>query len=213
MRGWPARLEVQRPEGDTIVLRGLRRSDRRQWQALRERNGEWLRRWEATYPTGPVRESSFWAARRAAERAAAAGQLVPFVVEADGVLVGQMHLFEVVWGSRWSATAGYWLDRQATGRGIATWALAMAIEHGLLRVGLHRVEVNVRPENTASLAVVRRLQLREEGRRRGLIHVDGDWRDHLSFAVLAEEVTAGTLLARAAGASGVTHRQAPGATG
>lgn len=209
MRGWPARLEVERPEGDTIVLRGLRRSDRRQWQELRERNRDWLRPWEATYPGGPVPESSFGPARRAAERAAAAGHLVPFVVEADGVLVGQMHLFEVVWGSRCSATAGYWLDRGATGRGLATWALAMAIEHGLLRVGLHRIEVNVRPENTSSLAVVRRLRLRDEGLRRGLIHVDGRWRDHLSFAVLAEEVAQGTLLARAAGAAGPAGGQSP----
>lgn len=207
MKGWPARLEVERPEGGTIVLRGLRRSDRRPWQQLRERNRSWLRPWEATYPTGPVRESSFGSARRAAERAAVAGQLVPFVVEVDGALVGQMHLFELMWGSRCQATAGYWLDREATGRGIATWALAMALEHGLLRVGLHRIEVNVRPENTASLAVVRRLQLAQEGLRRGLVHVDGHWRDHLTFAVLAEEVSQGTLLARAAGAKATGGEQ------
>jgi len=33
--------------------------------------------------------------------------------------------------------------------------------------------------------------LREEGLRRGLMNIDGAWADHLSFAVVAEEVADG----------------------
>jgi ribosomal-protein-alanine N-acetyltransferase len=53
------------------------------------------------------------------------------------------------------------------------------------------VEVNIRPENSASLAVVARLDLPEEGVRRGLMHVDGAWRDHRCFAALAEDLRPG----------------------
>ena len=64
-------------------------------------------------------------------------------------------------------------------------------------VRLHRVEVNIRPENTPSLRVVEKLQLREEGLRPRYLHIDGDWRDHRCFAVHAEEVAdTGGLLPR-----------------
>ena len=65
-----------------------------------------------------------------------------------------------------------------------------------LASGLHRLEVNVRPENAASLRVLSKLGLREEGRRERFLHIDGAWRDHRSFAVTADEVSQGELAAR-----------------
>ena len=65
----------------------------------------------------------------------------------------------------------------------------------LFAIGLHRVEVNIRPENAASLRVVEKLGFRDEGLRPRYLHIDGDWRDHLSFALTREEVGDG-LLAR-----------------
>ncbi len=62
-------------------------------------------------------------------------------------------------------------------------------------MGLHRVEINIRPENTASLRVVAKLGFRDEGLRRSYLHIDGDWRDHRTFALTAGEVPGG-LLAR-----------------
>lgn len=185
---WPVRLTEHRPQGDTIELRGLQRDDRADWERLRAHNGDWLRPWEATLPEGPEPPLGFRALRRGLDRLARAGHALPFVIAVDGVLVGQMHLFDIVWGSRWTASAGYWLDRFATGRGVATWALAMLIDHAIHDVGLHRVEVSIRPENTASLALARRLGLPEEGFRAGLVHVDGAWRDHIGFAITAEQL-------------------------
>ena len=54
-------------------------------------------------------------------------------------------------------------------------------------LGLHRVEINIRPENSASLRVVEKLGFREEGVREKYIFIDGAWRDHRSFALVAEE--------------------------
>lgn len=194
MSHWPVRLRVRQPGGSTIVLRPLHRSDRRAWLNLREQEESWLRPWEATFP-GPVGAMlGFGQLRRVLERGARAGHQLPFVIEVDGELAGQMQLFDIAWGSRHTGTAGYWLGRRFTGRGAATWGLALLIDHALGSVGLHRVEVNVRPENRASLAVVRRLGLTEEGLRRQLVHVDGDWRDHLGFAITADQVPAGGLL-------------------
>ena len=74
-------------------------------------------------------------------------------------------------------------------------AVALVVDHAFTEVGLHRIEVNIRPENAASLRVVEKLGFRDEGVRPGLLHIAGAWRDHRSFALTAEEVPDG-LLAR-----------------
>jgi ribosomal-protein-alanine N-acetyltransferase len=61
------------------------------------------------------------------------------------------------------------------------------------QVGLHRVEIDVRPENTASLRVIEKLGFRYEGIKQRYIHINGDWRDHYIFALTAEEVPEGIL--------------------
>lgn len=190
-RGWPVVLQ----EGD-VVLRPLRRSDAQAWLALRARNEEWLRPWEATAPTPPQgRPPTFGTYARALSRQARAGEALPFAVEHRGELVGQLTVASVTRGSLCSASLGYWVSEHVAGRGIIPTAVAMAVDHCLGPVGLHRVEISIRPENAASLRVVAKLGLREEGVRQRYLHIQGAWRDHRTFAVTAEEVPDG-LLAR-----------------
>jgi len=128
-------------------------------------------------------------------RQARQGTLLPFAVTYDDELVGQLTVGGVTYGSLCSAHIGYWIDQRVAGRGIMPTAVALAVDHCFRTLGLHRVEVNIRPENTASLRVVEKLGLREEGLRARYLHIAGAWRDHRSFAVTAEEVPEG-LLAR-----------------
>ncbi len=94
-----------------------------------------------------------------------------------------------------SALVGYWIDESAAGRGVIPTALAMAVDHCFGVVGLHRVEASIRPENHASRRVVEKLGFRDEGLRRRYLHIDGAWRDHLCYALTAEDARGG-LLAR-----------------
>jgi ribosomal-protein-alanine N-acetyltransferase len=55
------------------------------------------------------------------------------------------------------------------------------------------MEICIRPENAKSLRVVEKLGFRYEGLKRRYIHINGDWRDHFCFALVAEEVPAGVL--------------------
>lgn len=188
---WPVSVRHQLPDGRALVLRPLERADRAAWESLRRRNEAWLRPWESTAPGERTPNLPFPRLRRVLDRGARDGLVLPFVIDVDGEIVGQIQLFDVLWGARQAGWAGYWLDRQATGRGVATWALAALVDHALLEVGLHRVEVAIRPQNSASLAVVTRLRIPEEGRQRGLMHVDGGWADHRLFAVVAEDLRPG----------------------
>ena len=72
-------------------------------------------------------------------------------------------------------------------------AVALAIDHCFFSLGLHRIEIAIRPENTNSLRVVEKLGLHEVGLAPRYLHIDGAWRDHRIFAVTREEVPHGIL--------------------
>ena len=190
VRPWPVVLR----EGD-VVLRPLRQRDARRWRAVRSANAAWLGPWEATHPDPSSMAPTFGQMVRRFNREARAGRMLPFAVDLDGELVGQLTVSGITWGSLRSAHAGYWVDRRVAGRGVIPTALAMATDHCFFSLGLHRIEVNIRPENTASLRVVEKLGFRPEGVRRRYLHIDGAWRDHATFALTPEDVPGG-LLAR-----------------
>ena len=193
---WPVTVTARRVGGPPVVLRALRTQDRREWEALRAANIEWLRPWEATSPEPTETCLAFRQMVRHFDREASKGHLQPFVIETEGRLVGQMHLFGIALGSLRSACAGYWVAESVAGQGIVPFALAAACDHAFLMLGLHRVEVNIRPENTASLRVVEKLDFREEGLRRHYLHIDGAWRDHRSFALTSEDRRRGSMVER-----------------
>ena len=117
----------------------------------------------------------------------------PFAVEVDGRFAGQLTVNNIVRGSAQFASLGYWLDREHAGRGVMPRAVAMAIDHCFERAGLHRIEIAVRPENSNSLRVVEKLEIREVGYAPRYLHIDGDWRDHRLYAITKEECPRGLL--------------------
>ncbi len=176
-----------------MALRPIRLRDRADWRSVRSRNSAWLRPWDATSPGGLADEPpSFGQMVRTLTAEARAGRVMPFVAAYEGKLVGQVTVGGITWGSLRSAHIGYWIDREMAGRGVIPTGVALATDH-LFAIGLHRVEINIRPENAASLRVVEKLGFRPEGMRPRYLHIDGAWRDHLCFALTGEEVPEGML--------------------
>lgn len=194
---WPVTLEHH-----NLILGPLRYVHRRQWHDLRTRNASWLNPWEATDPSGTRSALTYGAMVRAHNRDGANGVSYPWAIfirdhpEDKPQLVGQMIAAPVLWGSMRSTTFGYWIDQAYAGRNIVPTAVALACDYLLLRVGLHRVEINIVPDNAASLRVVEKLGFRSEGIRKDYIHISGGWRDHASFAMTVDELPPGGLLSR-----------------
>lgn len=196
MRGsiWPVTLEC----GD-IVLRPIRYRDRKEWMAVRSRNSEWLAPWEASNPAPGGALPDYRQMVRSLNAQAAQGTALPFVIaerrpdRRDPAIAGQLTVSSIVWGSAMMATLGYWVDKSCAGRGIAPTAVAMATDYCFGSLGLHRMEINIRPENGPSLRVVEKLGFRDEGYRPRFLHINGEWADHRTFALTSEEVPDGLL--------------------
>lgn len=185
--GWPVSLS----DGD-VGVRPLRLRDTVAWVEVRQANEAWLAPWEGT-PARLGPPTASWAERHTAgvfalmlrqlRAEARAGRCLPFAVTWQGHFVGQVTVSGIVRGAFDSAAVGYWVDGRHAGRGIMPTALGLVVDHCFGPVGLHRVEANVRPENTASRRVVEKLGFREEALHARYLHIDGAWRDHVGYAL------------------------------
>lgn len=180
-----------------ITLRLIRQRDAAEWREVRRRNRDWLQPWEASLPpeaslTTEV-PATFGEMVRRMRKDARAGRAIPWAIIVDGRFAGQITVGGITYGSLRSAYIGYWIDKDLAGRGIMPTAVAMACDYCLDVVRLHRVEINIRPENTASLRVVEKIGLRKEGERPKYLHIDGEWRDHVTYVVMSGEFPHGVL--------------------
>jgi ribosomal-protein-alanine N-acetyltransferase len=177
-----------------VTLRPLRRRDGTAWRAIRLRDQALISRWDATSTMSWTERHSpaMWRTHRALLASAARrGEALPFAICVDARFAGQLTLGGIQRSALQSGWVGYWVDSTVHGHGVATVAVALAVAHALGPVGLHRVEATIAPENAASRAVVGHLGLREEGLLRRYLDIDGAWRDHLLFAMTAEELPGG----------------------
>jgi ribosomal-protein-alanine N-acetyltransferase len=197
--GWPAVLA-----DGPVLLRPYRRRDAAEWSAVRCANQAWLAPWEPSV-AGPWVEANSPAAFRLfyrdLRRSARDGTAMPFAIALRGPegerYVGHISLGSISRRAFGSAYAGYWIDSAVAGRGIMPTALALVVDHAFGPGALHRIEVNIRPENRASRRVVEKLGFREEAYHPRYMFIDGAWRDHLGYALTIEDVAAeGGLLAR-----------------
>jgi ribosomal-protein-alanine N-acetyltransferase len=195
---WPVTLRH-----GPVSLRPMRYRDQTEWERVRRANYTWLRPWEATLPSGSqIRPTSYAGLVRSLRQQARQGRMLPWLIFYDvaapgrparAQLVGQLTVNGIVGGSASWGQIGYWIDERFAGRGIVPTAVALAVDYCFEVLALHRIEIAIRPENEKSLRVVTKLGFRSEGLRPRYLHIDGDWRDHLVFALNSEEVPGGLL--------------------
>ncbi len=68
-----------------------------------------------------------------------------------------------------------------------TEALQLMLQYAFGDLKLHRLEANIQPGNTASIALVKRAGFVLEGFSRRYLKIGGRWRDHERWALIAED--------------------------
>jgi ribosomal-protein-alanine N-acetyltransferase len=128
-------------------------------------------------------------ARRLIEDPTKAGFLV--CEKHDGAIAGFVNINNIVEGAFQSGAVGYGAFAHAAGRGLMREGLDLVVGHAFGALGLHRLEINAQPRNTASIALARACGFRLEGFSPNMLFIDGAWRDHERWAITAEMRTSG----------------------
>jgi RimJ/RimL family protein N-acetyltransferase len=177
-------LEVPELEGDGFRLRPVRESDApRIHEGTAEPETErWLGHKPAPYT---LTDAEAYVERR--RELAASGECVTWAIAdpEDDRILGTVLWFN--WTPRVECEVGYWIHPDARGRGLATRATGLAVDHVFATLGVHRVSAFAAADNTASRAVIERLGFRQYGVERNGANVRDDWVDMALYDVTAAE--------------------------
>ena len=104
----------------------------------------------------------------------------------DGALIGNCALFDFHEASR-RAQIGYCLGRPYWGAGYMQEALGALLDHAFSFLGLHRLEADIDPRNSASATLLERLGFTREGFLRERWIVGGEVSDTALYGLLQHE--------------------------
>jgi ribosomal-protein-alanine N-acetyltransferase len=180
-------LEEPALRGRTVTLRPLTDSDLDQWREVWERNSEHLRETGASSPGAGTAEADFQSTLEMYHAASDQGLAYQFGIFKDDRFVGEATIDGIVGGTLATGMVGVWIDEQEAGHGTGADAFVVLCRLAFEEIGLHRLESAALPDNEAVRSAFARLGIRDEGVASRYRLVDGEWRDHVRYAITAEE--------------------------
>ena len=81
----------------------------------------------------------------------------------------------------YSFVPAYW------GNGYATEGVRQVLKFGFETLNLHRIEAGVATNNTASIALLERVGMLQEGHCREILPIRGQWEDNYMYAILEKD--------------------------
>lgn len=189
LRNPPWNNGAQVLHGTRVYLRPPQVGDWAEWAQLRAESRAFLTPWEPTWAPDELTRNAFRRRLRRYGRDAREGLGHAFFVfrRADDHLLGGMTLSNIRRGVTQSCSLGYWMGQRHAGQGYMTDAVRAVLGFVFVELGLHRLEAACLPSNERSRGVLRRVGFREEGLARQYLKIDGGWRDHVLFAMLASD--------------------------
>ena len=108
------------------------------------------------------------------------------VAQDSGELVGAINITNIVEGVFQSGYLGYFAFAGSQGRGLMSQGLRAVVRHAFTKLRLHRLEANIQPENTSSVALARACGFDKEGYSPSYLKIGGRWRDHERWAIVRQ---------------------------
>lgn len=176
-----------------IYLRPPVAADYEDWAALRQESRDFLVPWEPAWTEDGLSRAAYRRRmkRYALERRTGSGCAFLIFRREDDALLGGINVSNIRRGAAQTGNVGYWIGAPHARRGYMTEALEAVVALGFGELALHRMEAACLAENRASIALLRKAGFRQEGAARKYLCINGEWRDHLIFALLREDRRAG----------------------
>nr|WP_255561568.1 GNAT family protein [Pseudohoeflea sp. DP4N28-3] len=180
-------------------MRPPQQSDFSAWRALRAHSRAFLEPWEPKWPSDDLSATAFRHRIRRYDRDRAEGRAAPFFIflKSSGALAGGITVGSIRRGASESCMLGYWMGEPHAGQGLMQDALAVLVPHIFGALRLHRIEAACIPENGRSSRLLEKAGFRREGYLHGYLRINGTWRDHLLYALIAEDWQAARGAAKA----------------
>lgn len=175
--------------GNGVYLRHPVMSDYAQWASLRDLSKDFLTPWEPVWPIDDLTRPAFRRRLRRYARELRDDTSYPFFLFDSGTdkLIGSSIISNVRRGVAQSCSLGYWVGETYSGKGYMTEAARAILPFVFDHAGLHRIEAACLQTNEPSRRLLKRVGFTEEGIARKYLRINGDWQDHLLFAMLASD--------------------------
>jgi len=104
----------------------------------------------------------------------------------DNAICGVVNLNVITYEALCSAYMSYYAVERFAARGYMKEGLQQVIDRAFGEMGLHRLEANIQPGNERSIRLVESLGFECEGYSPRYLMINGKWRDHERWAILAD---------------------------
>jgi ribosomal-protein-alanine N-acetyltransferase len=175
--------------GQGVYLRYPRFSDFVNWARLRAESRTFLAPWEPAWATDELSKSAFRRRLKRYQRETREDSAYAFFVfrGSDHSLLGGCTLSNVRRGATQCCALGYWVGERFARQGYMSDAVRALIPFIFKTLGLHRIEAACLPSNEPSRSLLAKAGFRQEGLARRYLQINGEWQDHVLFALLSDE--------------------------
>jgi len=177
-------------KGGEVYLRYPRVSDHPAWSAVRSESRAFLSPWEPVWASDELSKGAFRRRIKRYQKEARADTAYAFFVfrRSDDLLMGGCTLSNVRRGVTQCCALGYWIGERFARQGYMFDAVCSLLPFVFSTLGLHRIEAACLPSNEPSQNLLLKAGFRQEGLARGYLQINGAWRDHALFALLADDI-------------------------
>lgn len=172
----------------SVYLRRLTKKDAKEFRGLLIEQKDYLNEWMPHFPDRITEQMACdWIAEehllaRRGERL----DLGLFDISSSQLL-GRIALHSISYGIQRSAGMSYWINPAYSGKGFTTEAAATMVSFAFEELQLHRLWLNITPDNLASIAICQKLGFRREGEHLKSLFLNKVWKNAVIFALLEEE--------------------------
>ena len=109
-----------------------------------------------------------------------------FIILQQEKVIGRVGFHQIDANNK-SAAIGYWLTKDAMGKGVVTKACSKIIDYGFNHLNLNRIEIKAATHNPKSQAIPRKLNFKQEGILRQAEFVNGGYFDIVVYGMVKED--------------------------